>query len=50
MAGIIEFILVLSQNLMLPADYLWTASDSLGSLVRYHAVAGVQYDDDDSMS
>ena len=28
------------------SDYLWTASDSLGSLVRIHAVARVQYDDD----
>ena len=50
MVGIIEFILVLSQNLMLLVDYLWTASDSLGSLARYHAVAGVQYDDDDRLS
>ena len=50
MVGIIEFILVLSQNLMLPADSLWTTSDSLGSLVRYHAMAGVLYDDDDSLS
>ena len=46
MAGIIEFILVLSQSLMLPVDYLWTASDLLESLVRIHAVARVQYDDD----
>ena len=46
MAGIIEFILMFSQNVMLPIDYLWTASDSLGSLVRIHTVARVQYDED----
>ena len=28
------------------SDYLWTASDSLGSLVRIYDVARVQYDDD----
>ena len=32
------------------SDYLWTASDSLGSLVRIHAMAEVQYDDEDSLS
>ena len=31
-------------------NYLWTASDSLGSLVRIHALSGVQYDDEDSLS